>query len=48
MEDKKSTRKIEGAQSDLAFEFDQLDLNHSDKARKEPLLQVFDKFFLTF
>ena len=45
MEDKKSKRKIEGAQSDLAFEFDQLDLNHSDTARNEPLLQVFDKFF---
>ena len=45
MEDKKSKRKIEGAQSDLAFEFDQLDLNHSDTARNEPPLQVFDKFF---
>ena len=45
MKDKKSKRKMEGTQSDLAFEFDQLDLNHSDTARNEPPLQVFDKFF---
>ena len=49
MKDKKRERKIEGAEDDLAFDFDQLDLNYTDRARNEPSVQVVDKlFFLMF